>query len=384
MTLVTVKIVGQNIYSVGDTKITYSNGIGSNPILNGSIKQYIFNNLLVCFAGCVYSFEQDIQKYRNCRSLEDVLKIAISNAVDYELLAASCNPCRIIIVKDRIVSDVNAGYIGDAMAFETYQKHYHEPKQQLNPPNTGEISIFRLPEPIGEGDDYQRMYRAMKEVVSDASVESVNGAVITAAIHKGSFQYMMYCDIFTDEVVVPESGESKTIGFGTKEGGGCAVEFSTCNENHGLSLKPAYYFLQGGFGVVFPEKEDSVSNALLVHAENPCQWALATRDLLGEAVISGYLSIDHCGIEGEKYIAVGDFSRALDCYELKIDSARKFNDPIAKLDRYFFGYYVCLFNSGNQSLAIQEINTLVENNAGLENCKRYRDAMAAALTKPCS
>ncbi len=384
MSLVTAKIVGEHIYCVGDTKITYTNDDKSNPILSGSIKQYIFNNLLVCFAGCVYSFEQDIEKYRNCTSIDDVAEIATSRADEYELLVASCNPCRIIIIKDKSATEVNAGFIGDVGAFESYQKHYHDPKPPLHNPGTGEINIFQLPEPTTNGDHYIQMYKAMKDVATDASIKSVGGAVITTATHKGFFQYMMYCDIYTDEVVISEPGESKPIGFGTKEGGGYAIEFSSCNENKGLALRPAYYFLQGGFGIVFPENVGEVSSARFIRAENPCQWALATRELLGEAVVSGYLSLDHCGIEAEKYIAIGNYAGALECYKLRLDIAKKFTGPRPKLDRYFSGYYVCLFNTGVQAKALSEISDLVENNPDFKNCNRYRDAMENVPTKSSS
>jgi len=381
MSLITAKVVGEHIYCIGDTKITYANDINSNPILSGSIKQYIFNNLLVCFAGCVYSFEQDIEKYRSCTSLEEITEIAVSKAIEYEVLAASFNPCRIIIVKNKSASEVKAGFIGDADAFNKYQNYYHASKQVLSTPDTGEIKIFQLPEPVAENGDYVRMYKAMKDVATDAGIESVGGAVITTATHKGMFQYMMYCDIFTDEVVTPEPGETKTIGFGSKEGGGYAVEFSACNEHGGLALKPVYYFLQGGFGVVFPENVGAVSKARFIKAKNPCQWALETRDLLGEGVISGYLSLDHCGIEGEKNIAVGDYKKALDCYKLRLDSARKFSDYRPKLDRYFSGYYVCLFNTGFQAKALSEIKDLTANNHDFENRKRYQNAMENAIKK---
>lgn len=195
---------------------------------------------------------------------------------------------------------------------------------------------------------------------------------------------MMYCDVFTDEVITPEPGEGKTIGFGTTEGGGCAIEFSTCNEHDGLALLPTYYFLQGGFGVVFPSKSNAVSSAQFVRAENPCQWAKSTRALFGEAAISAYLSLDHCGIEGEKYIAEGDYANALICYELRLDSAKKFSESRAKLDRYFSGYYVCLFNTGNQAETLTEIKALAANNPDFENCKHYQNAMENAQTRPAS
>lgn len=380
MTLIVAKCVDGLIYCVGDTKITYANNDETNPILNGCLKEYIFNNLLVCFSGSVHSFEQDIEKYRNCRNIDDIVEIASGNASEYDLLVASTKPCRIVTVKDKSPEESAVCYIGDMEAFESYQKYYHNPKPILNDPGRGQINIFQLPEPVVKSDDYVRMYQAFKEVVSESSVPSVNGAIVTTATHKGSFQYMMYCDIFTDEVVVPEPGESRTIGFGTKEGGGYSVEFSTCNERSGLGIKPAYYFLQGGFGILFLDEDNAVSKAHYVKALNPCHWALNTRKIVGEAVISGYLSLDHCGLAAENYIRNNDYVNALECYKLRIDSARKGNEDEKKLDRYFSGYYVCLFNAEDASRAIDEISDLIEKNPGFDNCKRYLAAMQNALT----
>lgn len=384
MSLVTAKIVGRMIYCVGDTKITYAANTqsdadhvkASNPILDGCIKQYIFNGLLICFAGDVQSIEEDIQKYRSCLNVDEVVDIAIRRTDGYDVMVAEASPCRIITIKNREVREVIAGFIGDIDAFEAYQRYYHNPKTASLHQGCGTIHIFQIPEPSeGEPHDYLRMYGAMKEVATDKNISSVGGAIVTVATHKGKFQYMQYCDIFTDEVIIPKPGEPRSIGFGTKEGGGYAVEFSACNENSEVALRPAYFFLQGGFGVVFPEKSNSVSRAQFVKAGNPCQWAIASKAVLGEAVISGYLSLDHCGIEAEKLISKGDYYTALECYRFRLDAAKNGTANRAKLDRYYSGYYVCLFNTNSQMKALSEINELIANNPDFKNCKRYRDIM---------
>ena len=381
MTLVVARIVDGQVYCVGDTQLTCANNDKANPFLTGCIKQYVFNGLLVAFAGDVSAFECDIERFRKCWSIEDVVAIATKHAEHYDVLVASSAPSRIVTIKGMLPSETIVGFIGDSAAFEAFQRHFHNPQPEPLLPGQGSMKFMQHPEPlVGEGI-YGRIYQAMKDVISDESIASVSGAVITIATHRGSFQYMMYCDVFTDEVIIPESCDAKPIGFGTKEGGGYSVEFSASNELDKPALKPAYYFLQGGFGVVFPERHGKVSAAQYIQADNPCQWALETKKAVGEAVVSAFLTLDHCGIEGEKYLAQNDYPRALACFELRLDSARLGKEDRKKLDRYFCGYYVSRFNSTDQFSAMSELADLVASNPDFEMCATHLKKMQFALSK---
>ncbi len=374
MSLIVAKAVDGHIYCMGDTKVTYKNEAKSEPILKGCLKQYIFNDLLICFAGCLHSFEEDIESYRGCTKVEEVVAIATRRAIKYEIMVAAPADNHITTIKNRSVSTSIAGFIGDHSGFEAYQMHYHHPQSLIFQPGYGEIRILRIPEPVSDRLDYDRSYMALRSVIHDSGIQSVGGAIVSISTHQGTFQYMMYCDIFTDQVIVPESGQTKLIEFGSGEGGGCALEFSDIR-NEDEEAFPTFYFLQGGIGIVFPSKIGRTSEPTLVRAENPCAWALATREIFNRTAISGYLTLDHCGIEGEKKLAIGNFEGALEGYKLRLDAALRsdFTDP--KIDMYLSGYYVSLFNSGFRDLAVSELGKILSTKMGLSRCSRYFELM---------
>lgn len=371
MTLIVAKHENDKIYCLGDSKITYKNTDQANPFLSGCLKQYLIDDMMVGFAGDVASIESDFHMYKEARDCSEIIKIAEKYQKDkYEVITADNKVEKVYTIKNSITQESTVGFIGDSDAFSEYQKAYHQNPPIIIDPNHAQINIMQLPEPVYKNDTYIRMYNAFKNVIQNATVKSVDGVIVTIAKHKGKLQYMMYCDIYSDDVAVPEPGEERIINFGSIEGGGYSVEFSSNNEFSEIGTIPAYYFLQGGFGIVFQGNDNHLMRPIFLRAPSPCYWALETKNAIGESVISGYLSLDHCGIAGEEYLRANNNVLALKCYELRLDAAKKGNASRPKLDRYFAGYYVSYFNCGNQELAIKDLSVLVNDNPDYSLCAR--------------
>jgi hypothetical protein len=163
----------------------------------------------------------------------------------------------------------------------------------------------------------------------------------------------------------------KAITFGTAEKGGYSVEFSDDTPYGGQGRNIGYYFLQGGFGVIFQARQSNLKVPQIIRAENPAYWVLETKKLLGHGLGSGYLSADHCGMAGEALLREGKAEDALFCYELRKDD-RSLTDNPALQDRYISGYATAMFNCGdiNQRIsAIRILEQFIETHSIASSCK---------------
>jgi hypothetical protein len=182
------------------------------------------------------------------------------------------------------------------------------------------------------------------------------------------FRYINYADIVSDPLRLEEfSANPKPITFGTPQGGGYAVEFSDNSPLGGNCKEVGYYFLQGGFGVIFPENEKGFRNARLVKALNPALWALETHKILKNGITLGYNSINHCMIAGEKLLKEEKFKDACFCYELRMNS-KEFEGQEKIRDRYFAGYTTALFNCGDNQHAVKVLLKEIGGNPNAFRC----------------
>lgn len=140
---------------------------------------------------------------------------------------------------------------------------------------------------------------------------------------------------------------------------------------HGGSCRDiGFYFLQGGFGVIFPPNSNELRRPRIVKAENPAFWVLNTSKEYGHGVASGYMTPDHCGIADESLMQNQNWKDALFCYELG-KNAKGLKERPAVFDRFMSGYSVAMFNTGRQSEAIALLESLLSENTSLPLCGEY-------------
>lgn len=384
MTLITGRVEGEKIYILGDTQLTFHNQKKANPFVEGCLKQYLISDhLALGFAGVREHFEQVLPEFLNCQSGQEIVERALdaqSEGSNFDLLVGEVGYDKIRFVRDGVLSEREAGYIGDSEAFNAFQTAYHDFSEAHLQAEMGRVQfqILKLPEPVTEGDIYSRLFSSLKKVIWDTNISGVGGLVVPLCTDDGRFQYLNYADVTSDPLNIENFGdEPKSIEFGTAAGGGYSVEFSDDTPYGGQGRNVGLYFLQGGFGVVFPPNEQGLRNAELVRAKNPAFWVLNTGKKLGHAVASGYLTEDHCGIAGEELLQAERYQDALFCYELRKDSKTLKDRPVV-YDRYLSGYATAMFNCGRAFEAVDILATQTEKHPDFKRCKDLLNQMLQA------
>jgi len=382
MTLIVGRVRNKKVYIFGDTELTFYYKNRTNPFVEGCLKEYIVTeNIAIAFAGVREHFEDVLHQMLKCRESLEIVKIALdtqSRGMDYHLLIGEAGYNGIRVIKDGKLHEVEAGFIGNSEAYSAFQKYYHTVSDStISESETGRAAIqfLRLPEPILEDEIYYRMYWSFKQVIRDSGIAGVGGVIVPLCTDGGNFRYMNYADVVSD-ILSPEdfSDEPRPITFGTTAGGGYSVEFCDDIPHGGFGREVGYYFLQGGFGIIFPANEKGFRNAEVVKAKSPAYWVLNTRKRLGHAIASQYLTEDHCGIAGEELLKSHNYVDALFCYELG-KSSKSLKDRPAIRDRYMAGYATALFNSGRKSEAINVLQSEIKENTNNLCCEKILNKM---------
>ncbi len=351
---------------LGDTELTFHNQKKANPFVEGCLKQYLIkDDLAIGFAGVKEHFEQTLPRFLDCLNGYEVVKIAVdaqSSGLDFDLMIGEIGYEKIRFVRNGVVSEAEAGYIGSHEAFDAFQRIYHETSldNQLQLElGRAQIQILKLPEPLTDNEIYSRLFNSLKSVIWDTNILGVGGMIIPLCVNNGKFQYMNYADVSSDPLNAEDfTDEPKTIEFGTVAEGGYSVEFCDDTPYGGQGKNIGFYFLQGGFGVLFPANKNGFRNTELVKAGNPAFWVLETNKRLGNGIGSMYLSVDYCGIAGEELLNSEKYQDALFCYEIVKDLKTLEGRP-SVYDRYIAGYATAKFNCGKHQEAIAMLQAQV-------------------------
>ncbi len=384
MTLIVGRVSGGKVYILGDTELTFHNKQKVNPFVEGCLKQYLVSDrLAIGFAGVREHFEQVLPALLDCRSGQELVECALNaqaEGLNFDLLVGEVGYEKIRFAKNGALSESEAGYLGSAEAFNAFQTYYHDLSGSRLEAETGRASIqvLKLPEPVTDGDTYHRLFASFKNVIWDSEATGVGGLIVSLCTDGGRFRYLHYADVTSDPLRIEDFGEEpKTIEFGTAAGGGYSVEFGDDTPYGGEGRNVGLYFLQGGFGVVFPPNENGFRNAQLVRAKNPAFWVLETSKRLGHGISSMYMSEDHCGMVGEELLQAGRYADALRCYELRKDS-KSLPDRPKVYDRYVAGYATAMFNCGRPFEAIDMLATHLEKHRQSPYCERMMEKMLRA------
>lgn len=373
MTLIIAKASPTNIYILGDTALTFYNGQPTNPVVSGCLKQYIVSDsLAIAFSGEQSHWELICGKILACQRHQDLVDIAQRaqlDGLDFDLLVAEVGLEQITFIKNSTITRSSAGFIGNKYAFEAFQHYYHNEgdNDDFNGgfhADAAFMQFIRIPEPIPNNNIYSRTFDSLKRVMSSQQYSDVGGLIISVCSDNGSFRYMNYADVISGPLNHNDFDETpKPINFGTVENGGCAIEFIDGGTKENIGA----YFLQGGFGVIFPKNENGIRSARLVKAKNPAYWELETKKIFGEGMRSSYLCDDHCGMAGEALLHNEQFEDATFCYELRKDS-KELRARLGVFDRFIAGYATSLANSDKRQAAIDILETELRLNPDLSIC----------------
>jgi len=366
MTLIVARKIDEHIFMVGDTHLTLKYGVKNNPYFNGCLKQYIVNqNIAVAFAGNKMDFEEDLGLILKCDNSEDIVNTVLHTNKQYDLIIADLKEAELIFIKDGVLEKQDAGFIGDPTAYNIYQKKYHEFE---NNPEHGKVTLTALLLPEQSStyiqDVYKHMYCSLREVCLNNTVRSVGGIIVPLCSNNNKFTYMYYMDSVLNSLDFQSAqSQPQLITYGSSSDGSCTVEF------FGNAKNPGYYFLQGGFGIVYLKNNFNLFEPKIISAVNPAHWAIETTLLLGEGFKSAFLNVDNCGELGDIFLKKEEYHKAIYCYELKVDDPQLLGDRKKICDRYIAGYATALFNIGEAKKA----DLLLKKWVGLIDKHKYID-----------
>lgn len=347
MSLVVGRIHEGSIYIIGDIALGYSDQIRGEPLVTGCLKQYrLTEHLAIAFAGRQDFFQAACASLLAATTGDQVLHLAIeaqSRLGPFDVLIADANSESLVFLKEGEVTQGDAGFIGDHRAYDSYQQCFHGAPD----PELGVMDVLRIPEPTTNGSIYQQMFQAFRRVIFDPQCTTVAGAIVSLALDKGAFSYMCYAS----SSLLRDFSDQSRLYFGSAEEGGYSMEFS---ESH-TKKEPGFFFLQGGFGVIFPPNAHGFRTAELLRAKTPTEWALTTKHRLGDHICSMYLTShdsNGSGAIGERLMQEGRLEDAAFCFSLG-DIPRLQAEHPAIADRYVAAYAAVLADSGKPEVSLQ-------------------------------
>ncbi|WP_348944401.1 hypothetical protein ABHF33_13290 [Chitinibacter sp. FCG-7] len=379
MTLIIAKITENQINIIGDTKLTIHKNPKANPYKDGCLKQYILNDTTaIAFAGLQEHFEEALPKIKKANTTEEIINItcaAQKEGADFELLLADLSNLSLKFIKNSIVSDTIAGYLGDKSAFEIYQKYYHTESNENQILNTATLQIVQQPDP--QRSDYSNCFNAFKKTMLDPNNATTGGVLVPLCSHQGKFRYMGYADINSDPIILENLPTTPTpITFGSAEKDGFSVEFFSNNLGKEMGTEPSFYCLQGEFGILYKENTSGLKKAILINAKNPAFWWIVAKKLTGISISSAYLTIDHCGVAGEYFLRHENYTDARECYTLGLAAG----EPRREInDRYTAGYVTSLLNIGEIETALKTLNAILEQPSNHPMCHALRQQITTKL-----
>ena len=351
MTLVVGRIFNGKTYIFADTALTSPIHKKLNPYTDGCLKCYIVHDdLALAFSGAEVEFKDSCVRLLGMDSASDIIeyaKKAQTEGWQVEILVAEAGRSELSTVKDGVEIKSSTGFLGDAQAFNSFQRYLSDPSltSSMHPEDTVQMAIYRFPEPVLQDEIYGRMFDSFKAVVEDVAHPTVGGAVIPLCTHNRVFQYLNYATVFSPFDKTMLNGQP--IPFGTAVNGGYAVELCTDKE----AKEPGFYFLQGGFGLLFPQQDSGFRGASMLKAEGPSHFVLEAGKVLQHQILSCYTTPDTFGIAGASFYALGRYDDAVKCYELGNGHETLRERPLVR-DRYIGQFSAALYACGNKDKAI--------------------------------
>ena len=360
MTLVVGRAVSGNTYLLSDTALTPSNGGYRNANTQGCIKCYIVHDhLAVAFADSSEAFDDHCGAILSMRTAEEISRYAASlqkGGWPVEVMAATAGASSLLTVKVAKVADSPFGFLGDAGAFDRYQRNLADPNGIYSEivPNSTRQEFIRLPEPTTPNDDYGAMWHGLQAVIDDPAFPTVGGVLIPLCTDKGSFRYINYTYIRAPLGDVPKATWT-TLDFGTPENGGYAIDLCTTLDGREVAI----YFLQGSFGVVFPRKASGMRVAQTLRARDPARFVFEAHSAAGNVFGCCFTNAHNWGLLGEELLSQHRYADASFCFDLGAsDNILKLN-PVLR-DRYISSFATALLFSGNPARALAEAQEVVK------------------------
>jgi hypothetical protein len=316
MSLIVARKEGSQIAIVSDTKLTYPHheikGQKENPT-EGAIKTIILtDDLCVSFAGEIEYAENAFMEIGERKNIDEVIGILhryhnISNQKT-EFLVCSGNPESLIHkIKNGESKEVNSSWIGDSVAFNSFQASMlgtKKPKESVKTSQSQSkagivITEMNLSFEVDmQVQLFSKMSSAMDKVIEDGNVDSVGGFRVTV-VYKEKFDFVKYGKFYRGNVELFGSG-SHLIAHGSANEGAYSINFIGASSDH---KTVALHVRQGNFGLVYTRNnsgllrpkllpQDEVDFIDYVKDKYDLIAAFATQDRIQKYIIDGKSAFD--------------------------------------------------------------------------------------------
>lgn len=265
MSLVVARRIRNAIAIVSDTHLTERQAGRPVHILRGVIKAISLGPYLtICFAGDVrvagHTILRCAQEWLSLTP-DDLIKefskvhlglLHAENAADFILAFANpSNPSRLVSIKGGQSVDCDTAWIGDAAAFEEFQRQFHAPE----PGNILDAGSASLDFPADSDHPdmppelLRKMRFAMQSIINDPRIRSVGGFVVPLMTTSKDLRYLEYFYSQTASMDLEVLEGLTEIPIGSAEDGHYSMYFTFGDD--GYSCYPLMYFVQGRFGISF-------------------------------------------------------------------------------------------------------------------------------------
>lgn len=353
MSLIVGRVIKEQIFLLGETELTDPNGEQLHPVLNGCLKVLrLSDSVAIGFAGSTHRFAALFPSFVNAPFPSAIVELACAaqtDHADFDLIVAEVGNPNLAIVKHGKVNFSPLGFIGNDDAFNEYQRARNTPEELDDPWLIGRsgVSFIKMPEPVmegNEGEEFPAALSAFERVVRERRIKGVGGVTVPLCTHNGRFTFMSYIRSVSAVLEFSVFNEWVPVPFGSDEQGGCAMEFigSKSIDEHVCG----FFFLQGKFGVIFPESDDGICRAHVVSNVDPAEFTLETKRILGTELVSSFMEDAHLLRAAEKAIRAGRNEDAVSLYELR-DWKAVFPLEIGMRERFVDGLATALYNTRN-------------------------------------
>lgn len=210
MTLIIGKIVGNQIFIVCDTKLTYEQDkelyLTQNSLTSGTIKTIILSEkICLSFSGKIITVNKVLKEIGNSKDIKHIIEtinsiksMYINTKLDADFLLAYYNPeCHMIEFKGSNPNPVQSTWLGSYNGFSEYQDRYHNYPNQIESFHGVIFSIERVPDNLSEDESniLSNMRRSIEHVINNDTIDTVGGFSITVAIINNSFTFVKIFDI---------------------------------------------------------------------------------------------------------------------------------------------------------------------------------------------
>jgi len=183
---------------------------------------------------------------------------------------------KLVQIKDGTYSDTISSWIGDAIAFERFQKAFVSNEQS---PGQAHAILSEFVSKSNHPDfcfnTFSKMMSAMRIVIADSAIPSVGGFVVPVASYKGDMHYVPYLQSQTAPFDASYFENNDAVPLGTAEDGYFTMYFVF--GHNGRSCHAIVYFRQGEFGIAFCPDNHGIPRPLIIKVKTFTHFVDAVR-----------------------------------------------------------------------------------------------------------